>query len=80
MSNKISILLNDHFKQYLKSQLESGRFTSASEVVRAGLRMLEEDAIHRDAVNKALIAGEQSGFSDLFDKEDFKKRMRNSHV
>lgn len=37
-----SIALNDHYEQFIKKQLESGRYNNASEVVRAGLRMLED--------------------------------------
>jgi antitoxin ParD1/3/4 len=37
-----SIALNDHYERFIKKQLESGRYNNASEVVRAGLRMLED--------------------------------------
>jgi antitoxin ParD1/3/4 len=37
-----SIALNDHYEQFIKKQLQSGRYNNASEVVRAGLRMLED--------------------------------------
>lgn len=37
-----SIALNDHYERFIRKQLESGRYNNASEVVRAGLRMLED--------------------------------------
>jgi len=37
-----SIALNDHYERFIKKQLESGRYNNASEIVRAGLRMLED--------------------------------------
>lgn len=37
-----SIALNDHYERFIKRQLESGRYNNASEIVRAGLRMLED--------------------------------------
>ena len=37
-----NVALGDHYEEFIKSQLESGRYNNASEVVRAGLRMLED--------------------------------------
>jgi antitoxin ParD1/3/4 len=37
-----SIALSDHYEQFIKRQLESGRYNNASEVVRAALRLLED--------------------------------------
>ena len=38
-----SVALGSHFEEFVKKQLESGRFNNVSEVVRAGLRLLEDD-------------------------------------
>jgi antitoxin ParD1/3/4 len=38
-----SIALGSHFEEFVKKQLESGRFNNVSEVVRAGLRLLEDE-------------------------------------
>ena len=43
MSKNTSITLGDHFEKFINSQLSSGRFNSTSEVLRAGLRLLENN-------------------------------------
>jgi len=43
-----SIALGEHYEQFIKQQLESGRYNNASEVVRAGLRMLEDYEASRE--------------------------------
>jgi len=43
MSRNTSITLGNHFENFINSQLDSGRFSSTSEVVRAGLRLLENN-------------------------------------
>lgn len=42
-----SISLGRHFEHFVQSQIEGGRYQNASEVVRAGLRMLEDHELHR---------------------------------
>ncbi|MGH7071733.1 MAG: type II toxin-antitoxin system ParD family antitoxin [Acetobacteraceae bacterium] len=61
MTRNTSISLGDHFTDFVDDQLAQGRYGSASEVVRAGLRLLEEHETKLAAVRAALIEGEQSG-------------------
>ena len=56
-----SVALGDHFEEFVAGQVASGRYTSASEVMRDALRLLEAKSNHREAVIAALIEGEQSG-------------------
>jgi antitoxin ParD1/3/4 len=60
-----SVALSSHFESFVRDQVESGRFNNASEVVRAGLRLLEDQQQHvelqRDAVRAAIAAGLSSG-------------------
>lgn len=77
MSKNTSITLGDHFTGFVDRQLEKGRYGSASEVVRAGLRLLEEHEIKLSNLRAALIEGEESGPSEPFDLDDFIKIKRS---
>ena len=76
MAKNTSMSLGDHFADFIDTQVQSGRYGSASEVVRAGLRLLEEREAKVRALQEALITGEQSGKRQPFDFEEFKKRKR----
>lgn len=78
MSRNTSISLGDHFTDFIDDQVATGRYTSASEVVRAGLRLLEEREAGLQALRAALIEGEQSGASEPFDFEAFISEKRKS--
>ncbi|MBT3016729.1 MAG: type II toxin-antitoxin system ParD family antitoxin [Candidatus Thiodiazotropha endolucinida] len=62
MSKNTSITLGEHFDTFITNQLNSGRFSSASEVVRAGLRLLEEEETKLVTLRKMLHEGESSEF------------------
>ncbi len=64
MAKHTSISIGDHFARFVNQQVKSGRFGTASEVVRAGLRLLEEEEQKMAALRKALDEGEQSGIAN----------------
>ncbi|PCI68492.1 MAG: type II toxin-antitoxin system ParD family antitoxin [Piscirickettsiaceae bacterium] len=64
MARNTSVTLGDHFDGFITGQVESGRFGSASEVIRAALRMLENTETRLNTLRKALDVGEKSGISD----------------
>ena len=71
MAQNTSISLDDHFSHFLYQEVSSGRYRSASEVVRAGLRLLEDQETHLAALRAALTAGEESGAPEAFDFDAF---------
>lgn len=76
MNKNTSISLGPHFTEFVDRQVEDGRFASASEVVRAGLRLLEEHEAYVAYVRAALIEGEESGEPQPFDLQEFLSEMR----
>ena len=80
MQRNTSVSLGDHFVTFIDKQVGSGRYGSASDVVRAGLRLLEEQEIRLQALRDALIAGEESGPPKPFDGEAFLKRLHDKHA
>lgn len=67
VATNTSISLDDHFVGFLAEQVGTGRYRSASEVVRAGLRLLEERETKLAALREALRVGEASGEAEEFD-------------
>lgn len=62
MPRNTSVTIGSHFETFIAEQLKEGRYGSASEVVRAGLRLLEEQESRIRQLRAALIEGEESGF------------------
>jgi len=71
-----SVSLGQHFTSFIDSQVQGGRYGSASDVIRAGLRLLEEHETRVKALQDALSAGLESGEPRPFDLEAFKARKR----
>jgi antitoxin ParD1/3/4 len=78
MGRNTSITLGDHFLHFVDEQVQSGRYGSASDVVRAGLRLLEERETHLEALRAALIEGETSGPATPLDLEKFLAAKRDN--
>jgi antitoxin ParD1/3/4 len=64
MPKTTSISLGRHLERFIEKQIAGGRFATASEVVRAGLRLLEEDDAKLAALRVALEEGEASGLAE----------------
>ena len=79
MAKNTSITIGQHFDSFIQNQIDAGRYASTSEVVRAGLRLLEHEEEKLMALRKALIDGEQSGIDESFDPEQFMARMRQKY-
>ena len=76
MPKNTSVSLGDHFAEFIEEQIARGRFASASDVVRAGLRLLEEEEA-RYRPSAALVEGERSGEPEPFDFDHFVEDKRN---
>ena len=76
MTRNTSISLGDHFGAFIEQQISRGRYGSASEVVRAGLRQLEDNETRLLTLRAALIEGENSGVSTSFDVNSFLEAKR----
>ncbi len=79
MAKNTSILLGDYFDNFISAQIKSGKYSSASEVVRAALRMFEYEETKKSELIKELEEGERSGFSASFNREKFKQNLRKKY-
>lgn len=80
MTKNTSILLGDHFEDFVARQVRSGKFASVSEVIRSALRLFEFEETKRESLVKALKKGERSGFIEDFDQDEFLKGLHRKHV
>jgi antitoxin ParD1/3/4 len=76
MAKNTSIILNDHFETLISRKVESGEYASASEVIRAALRLFEEKEARLEALRRALVEGEQSGTAGSLDMSAVKRKAR----
>lgn len=67
MAKNTSVTLGEHFEDIIEKSIQSGRFSSASEVIRAGLRLVDEREQKIRILREAIEAGEKSGYVKNFD-------------
>jgi antitoxin ParD1/3/4 len=79
MARNTSVTLGKHFDGFVLEKINAGRFQSVSEVVRAGLRKLEEDETKLQLLRDKLQAGENSPLVDNFNSEAFIKQLHKKH-
>ena len=78
MSRNTSIIIGNTEDKFIKSQIKKGRFGSASEAVRAGLRLLEEQELRLERLRSAIKEGEASGPATAFNMGDYLKAKRRA--
>ena len=69
MSKNTSISLGNYFDQFVQSQVSAGRYKSVSEVIRAGLRLLENEESKAVVLKNAIQEGINSGIANDFDAQ-----------
>ena len=79
MSKNTSVTLGDHFEQIIEKSIESGRYSSASEVIREGLRLVEEREQKIKILREAIEAGERSGYEKNFDPIKHLEKLNQSY-
>jgi antitoxin ParD1/3/4 len=74
MARNTSVSLSDHFVEFIEEKVKDGRYTSASDVVRAGLRLLEAEEAKLEQLRAMIDEGVASGPAQPFDFEAFLAR------
>jgi antitoxin ParD1/3/4 len=80
MAKNTSILLGDYFDNFINTQLKTGKYASASEVIRAALRMFEKEETKKNELIKELVKGEKSGFVKDFNRESFVSNLHEKYA
>lgn len=76
MGRNTSISLGDHFENFVDKKVSTGRFKNASEVIRAGLRLLEEEEAKVVVLKKAVTEGFDSGLVKNFDPKKHLAKLK----
>jgi antitoxin ParD1/3/4 len=76
MGRNTSVSLGDYFENFVDGRISEGRFKNASEVIRAGLRMLEEEENKIMALKKALNDGMESGIAENFNPKQHLESLK----
>ena len=74
-----SVALGNYFEDFIKAQIAQGRYNNASEVIRAGLRLLEENEKQLMALKSAIDEGLDSGLAEGFDPQAHLKSLKAEH-
>lgn len=71
-----SVALGTYFENFIRTRVEQGRYNNASEVIRAGLRLLEENESHLQELRMAIADGMNSGIAIDFNAEEHLKSLK----
>jgi antitoxin ParD1/3/4 len=76
MGRNTSVSLGDHFEDFVDAKISTGRFKNASEVIRAGLRLLEEEETKIIRLKNAISEGIESGLAKKFDPKKHLEKLK----
>lgn len=80
MAKNTSILLGEYFENFISEKVKSGKFASASEVVRSALRLFEEQENKTKILVNELKVGEESGMISNFDRKRALSNLHTKHL
>lgn len=80
MAKNTSVLLGEHFEKFISQEVSSGKYASASEVVRTALRILESEEEKKSALIKALVKGEKSKRFETFDPKTHLAQLHKKYL
>jgi antitoxin ParD1/3/4 len=80
MAKNTSILLGNYFEDFISKKVQSGQYSSAGEVVRAALRIFEQEEAKKDKLIQELKKGEKSGFITDFNRNNLLSDLHNKYV
>lgn len=80
MAKNTSILLGDHFNSFINNEVASGRYSSASDVVRSALRLLEVEESKTKWLQNELEIGEKSGFVENYDPKRHLEEIKKKYL
>ena len=84
MGKNTSVSLGDYFENFVEDRISEGRYKNASEVIRAGLRLLEEEESRIKSLKQAMQEGIDSGIAKTFNSKNHlkyrKELSRNGHA
>lgn len=80
MAKNTSILLGEHFENFVNEKVSSGKFASVSEVIRTALRLLEQEEKRHKSLVRELEIGEDSGFIKDFDRKENLKKLHSKYI
>jgi antitoxin ParD1/3/4 len=78
MSKNTSITFGSYFEQFIQNTLKEGRYKNASEIVRAGLRLLEEEENRLATLRHSINEGIASGTAEDFNLNEHLKKLKSS--
>jgi antitoxin ParD1/3/4 len=78
MGKNTSVSLGDYFEDFVENRITEGRYKNASEVIRAGLRLLEEEENRLTALRSAIQEGRNSGVVKNFDPRKHLESLKAS--
>ena len=75
-----SVVLGTYFENFVRTKVEQGRYNNASEVIRAGLRLLEENESQLQELRMAIADGMNSGLAMDFNPQEHLKSLKEKRA